>query len=140
MPKAPSAAMLESVPLFAGLSANERRAVAAHLKEEWFNAGEDIVRADDKGGRLYVITEGRAKIIVNGRSRRTVGPGDYFGEMSLIDDSPRAATVRADTTVHAVWLGRSNFLSLLQESWPMTRKVLADLCARIRTADSSNTH
>ncbi len=131
--------MLASVPLFAGLSKSEVRSVASHLKEEWFNAGEDIVTADDKGGRMYIITEGRARIIVNGKTKRSVGPGDYFGEMSLIDDSPRAATVRADTTVHTVWLGRANFLSLLQESWPITRKVLADLCARIRGADKSAT-
>jgi CRP/FNR family transcriptional regulator, cyclic AMP receptor protein len=130
---------LSSVPLFGGLSKAELRSVAAHLKEEWFNAGEDIVEADDKGGRLYIITEGRARIIVNGKARRSVGPGDYFGEMSLIDDSPRAATVRAETTVHTVWLGRTNFLSLLQESWPITRKVLGDLCARIRAADKSPT-
>jgi len=128
---------LGSVPLFAGLSKSERRSVAGYLKEEWFNVGEDIVRADDKGGRLYVITEGRARVLVNGKNKRSLGPGDYFGEMSLIDDSPRAATVRADTTVHTVWLGRANFLSLLEESWPMTRKVLADLCARVRTTDKT---
>lgn len=131
------AEILASIPLFTGLSKNERRGVASHLKEDWFNAGDDIVTVDDKGGRLYVITEGRAKVIINGKTLRKLGPGDYFGEMSLIDDSPRAATVRADTGVKTVWIGRSNFLSLLQESWPMTRKILGDLCARVRLADKN---
>lgn len=132
--------VLKAIPLFEGLSARELKMVLGHLKEDWFNAGDDIVSADDVGGRLYILTEGRAKVVVNDRTVRTIGPGGYFGEMSLIDNSPRAATVRADTQVKAVWLGRQPFMNLLEENWPMTKKVLADLCARLRQADKVAAH
>jgi CRP-like cAMP-binding protein len=137
MAKGSDAALLKSVPLFEGFSPRELKLIASQLREEWFNEGEEIVRVDDPGGRFYVIAEGRAKILIGNRTVRTVEPGDYFGEMSLIDDSPRAATVRADTQVKTVWLGRTAFLSCLRENWPMTKKVLADLCARVRAADTS---
>jgi len=137
MAKGSETGLLKSIPLFEGFSSKELKLIASQLHEEWFNEGEDIVRVDDTGGRFYVIAEGRAKVLIGNRSVRIVGPGDYFGEMSLIDDSPRAATVRADTQVKAVWLGRTAFLSLLREHWPMTKKVLADLCARVRAADTS---
>lgn len=132
--------VLKAIPLFEGLSARELKMLLGNLKEDWFNPGDDIVSADDVGGRLYILTEGRAKVVVNGRTVRTIGPGGYFGEMSLIDNSPRAATVRAETQVKAVWLGRQPFMNLLEENWSMTKKVLADLCARLRQADKVAAH
>jgi CRP-like cAMP-binding protein len=137
--KGPAVDWLRGVSLFEDLSQKELKLLLGHLREEWFNAGDEIVRADDPGGRLYIVTEGRAKVLVKGRNKRTLAPGDYFGEMSLIDDSPRAATVRADTAVKTLWLGRQNFLALLEDNWSMTRKVLGDLCQRIRTGDRSET-
>ena len=127
--------LLRTVPLFEGFSKSQLSKVAGLLKEDWFNNGEDIVTADDPGGRFYIITEGRAKVIVKGRAVRTIGPGGFFGEMSLIDGSPRAATVRAETDVKTVWLGRNTFLSVLEENWTLTKKVLADLVARLRAMD-----
>jgi CRP/FNR family transcriptional regulator, cyclic AMP receptor protein len=131
--------LLKSVPLFEGLSKAELSQVLGHLREEWFATGEDIVRADDASDRFYVITEGRAKVLVKGKSVRTIGPGGYFGEMALLDGSPRSATVRAETQVHTLWLGRLAFLGLLEDNWKMTRKVLADLCGRIRVYDRDHT-
>lgn len=131
--------LLQQVPLFEGLSKSELSQVAGHLREQWFAAGEDIVLADDKSDRFYVITEGRAKVLVKGKSVRTVSPGGYFGEMALLDGSPRSATVRAETQVHTLWLGRLAFLGLLEDNWKMTRKILADLCGRIRVYDKAHT-
>lgn len=132
--------LLARVPLFEGLTKAERTAVAGHLREEWFSADEDIVTADTVSDRFYVVTAGRAKVLVKGRTVRTIGPGGFFGEMSLLDGSPRSATVRAETQVHTLWLGRLAFLGLLEDNWKMTQKVLADLCARIRLADRSPIH
>lgn len=140
MAKGSNVEWLRGVSLFEGLSQKELKLILGHLHEEWFNAGDDIVVADDPGGRLYILTEGRAKVLVNGRSKRALEPGDYFGEMSVIDDSPRAATVRAETQVKTVWLNRLNFLELLEGNWAITRKVLGDLCSRIRNADRSDIH
>lgn len=138
--KSTSIEWLRSVPLFSELGKGELLKVAAHLREDWFNPGEDIVTAAETDGRFYVITSGRAKVIANGRTVRTIGPGGFFGEMSLLDGSPRSATVRAETQVHTLWLGRVNFLVLLEENWKMAAKVLADLCARVRVADRSHLH
>ena len=132
--------LLGSVPLFVGFSGKEMKLLRAQLKEDWFNAGDLIVRADDEGGRFYIVSEGRANVIVGDEVIRTLGPGDYFGEMSLIDNSPRAATVKAQTQVKTLWLGRVAFLDLLQDNWSMAKTVLADLCARIRAADRSSLH
>src|SRR5688572_14783546 len=110
MAKGSNVEWLRGVSLFEGLSQKELKLVLGQLHEEWFNAGDEIVRKDDTGGRLYILTEGRAKVLVGGRTKRALEPGDYFGEMSVIDDSPRAATVRAETPVKTVWLGRLNFL------------------------------
>jgi CRP-like cAMP-binding protein len=140
MAKKSDGAMLASVPLFEGLSKRELGMVRSHLREEWFNPGEDIVTQGDTGDRFYVIIEGRAKVIVNGRTRRTIGPGGFFGEMSLLDGSTRNATVRAETGVKTLWVGQTNFRSLLRENWSITQKVLADLCARIRSYDSDYSH
>lgn len=132
--------LLRSVPLFAALSARELKVVDGLLKEDWFNAGDTIVEADDPGGRFYVLTEGRAKVTVHDKPVRTIGPGGFFGEMSLIDNGPRSATVRADTQVKALWMSRLSFLGMLEENWSTTKKILADLCARIRVNDQSSTH
>ncbi len=132
--------LLSSVPLFSGFSGKEMKLLRAQLREDWFNAGDAIVTADDEGGRFYILTEGRANVIVGNDVIRTLGPGDYFGEMSLIDNSPRAATVKAETQVKTLWLGRVPFLDLLQDNWSMAKTVLADLCARIRSADRSSIH
>lgn len=131
--------LLQQVPLFEGLTKSELTSVAGHLREEWFGAGEDIVLAEAASDRFYVIVEGRAKVLVKGKNVRTVGPGGYFGEMALLDGSPRSATVRAETQVHTLWLGRLAFLGLLEDNWKMTRKVMADLCARLRMYDRDHT-
>jgi len=134
-----TSALLRSAGIFEGLSGRELTQIGALMKEEWFNAGEDIITKDGKGGRFYVIVEGRAKVLVGKRTTRTVGPGGFFGEMAIIDGGAPAATVRAETAVKTLWLSRLSFLSLLEENWPLTKKVLADLCARIRASDREHT-
>lgn len=137
MRKKTTADVLRAVPLFEELSARDRRAIEAYMKEEWFNAGEDVVLSGEPGGRFYAITKGRARVIMKGKTLRTVGPGGYFGEMSLIDGSERSATVRAETQLQTVSISRNAFLGLLEENWSMTKRVLADLSGRIRAADRS---
>lgn len=132
--------LLASVPLFADFSKRELKALGAYLKESHFNAGEDIVTAGDAGNRFYIIAEGRAKVLVKGRTRRTLGPGGFFGEMSILDGSPRNATVRAETPVHTYWVGTVAFKNLLKENFSITQKILAELCARIRSYDDAHTH
>ena len=132
-------AMLSRVPLFEGLTKKELRSLAKELQEETFNAGQDIVTAGKPGGRFYLILDGRAKVIQGDRTKATLGPGDYFGEMSIIDKGPRSATVRADGYVRALSIASWNFLSVLEENFSIARKIMETLSARVREKDKSLT-
>jgi CRP/FNR family transcriptional regulator len=126
---------LRDVPLFQELTDKELQSVAKYVREETFNPGDEIVTQGDSGGPFYMIVDGRANAIVDGRSRGTIGPGQAFGEISLLDSGERSATIRAETQVHALAITSWNFLSLLEENWKMSHKVMVELCRRIRSLD-----
>lgn len=130
---------LARVPLFEGLSKADLRRILAETKEELYSSQQTIVREGSAGGRFYLILEGRGNVVINNRKVGKLGPGDYFGEMSLIDKQPRSATVVAETNIRALSLASWNFLALLEEHWALTRKVMSGLCSRIRTLDRSTT-
>lgn len=129
--------LLKRVPLFEGLSKSDLKSVLKETNSESFPAGRMIVREGSAGGRFFLIIQGLAKVSINGRIRSTLGPGDFFGEMSLIDRSPRSATVIAETRVDALSLASWNLLALLEEHWALTHKVLKVLAARIRELDKA---
>src|SRR5919106_2481859 len=86
---------LQKVPLFEGLDRREADQVARLLKERRFSEGETVVREGSGGSALYLIVAGEATVSVAGKERGTLEPGDYFGEISLIDEGERAATITA---------------------------------------------
>lgn len=129
--------LLSGVPLFAGLDDRSLKALAGVVREESFAAGDVIVREGDAGGALYVIVQGRAGVIVGGEERSTIGPGGMFGEISVIDGSERSATVRAETRVLALSISSVSFVALLQEEWTICKRVLDELCLRVRKLDRS---
>lgn len=124
--------VLKSVPLFEGLSRAEVKHIAGEAREELFSPGQDIISQGQSGGPFFCITEGRADVVIDGQKVTELGPGSYFGEMALFDGSPRSATIRAETHVKALAISSWNFLALLQESWDLTKKILAQLSIRIR--------
>ena len=131
---------LRKVPLFAGLSDADLGEVAANAVEENYKAGQDIVTQGDTTGPFFLILEGRCEVRIDGKPRRQMGPGQYFGEMALLDDEPRSATVRADTDVRGIALPPWEFLGLLESNFAITRKVMASLSRRIRIVDREATH
>lgn len=139
MPKIDPIKRLADVPLFEGLAKSELRTLARESSEKIYAAGTVVIEEGQKGGRFFLVLGGRAKVLTKGRTRRHLAPGDFFGEMSLIDGSPRSATVVAETDLTLLTIASWNFMAILQESWPMTRKVMADLCRRIRSLDRSAT-
>lgn len=130
-------ATLKRVPLFSQCSDRELREIAKDTREELFSAGQDIVTEGSTGGPMFIILEGRAKVIIGGRTRRTFEPGSYFGEMALIDKGPRSATIRAETQVKAVSITSWNFLSLLESNWKLAHKVMSGMAQRIRELDKA---
>jgi CRP/FNR family transcriptional regulator len=130
--------VLKSVPLFDGLSKSELKHVAKDAaREELFSPGQVLVQQGTKGGTFFVIVEGRAKVVRDGKTMRTLGPGSYFGEMALLDGGPRSASIIAETRVKALGIAPWNFLAMLEENFSMTRKILAELSLRVRTLERS---
>lgn len=133
------AAALKKVPLFAGLSDDDLVALTRNATEERYQPGQDIITQGDTTGPFFLILDGRCTVNIDGKPRRTVGAGQYFGEMSLIDEEPRSATVRAETAVRGIALPPWDFLALLEENWPIARKVMASLSRRLRGFDREAT-
>ena len=128
---------LKTVPLFSGCSDRELASLGKFLREVNFPAGREIVQEGRTGTGLHVIIEGETKVVVGGRTRRRLGPGSFFGEISLLDRGPRTATVVAETPVRTVSLSSWNFRAALKEHPSIAVKMLEELASRIRTSNSS---
>jgi CRP-like cAMP-binding protein len=132
MPRKDATQVLKQVGLFQGLSRNELREIAEGAREELFSPNQDIVKEGQAGGPFFCITEGRADVLVDGKKVSDLGPGSYFGEMSLLEGGARSATIRATTHVKTLAITSWNFMAILQDNWEITKKVLAELSRRVR--------
>ena len=131
--------LLAGVDLFQGLSKKELRAIADMAKEMHFSPGQRVVTEGEEGGRFHLILDGKAKVTLGGRTRNVLGPGDYFGEISLIDGGPRSATVTAETPLRTMALAEWNFRPLLKEVPTIAPKVLVEMCRRLRSNEKQLT-
>jgi CRP/FNR family transcriptional regulator, cyclic AMP receptor protein len=136
----PQLEMLSHVDLFQGLTAKELKTVLGQAKAISFRPEEVVAEEGSRGGRLYLILRGEAKVDVGGRFRASLGPGDYFGEISLIDGGPRSATVAAVTDLQTLSIASFNFRSLMKEQPLLALKLLEQLCRRIRSSEQSQLH
>jgi CRP/FNR family transcriptional regulator, cyclic AMP receptor protein len=132
----PEVELLSRVPLFETLSRTHLGRVASLAEEATYHAGRVIVKRGDPGRAFYVIVDGRAKVvkgkIVTARGEAELGPGDFFGELSLLDGDPRVATVVAATTLRAIRIERAAFRRLLREEPDLALKVLEGMARRTR--------
>jgi CRP-like cAMP-binding protein len=103
-------ALLVAIPIFAPLSPPVLEQLAARLTPVHAAAGDELIRAGDHGDRFYVVDHGEVEILVEGEPPRREGEGEYFGEIALLRDVPRTATVRAATDVDLFALDRDHFL------------------------------
>jgi CRP/FNR family cyclic AMP-dependent transcriptional regulator len=132
--------MLAAVELFNVLSKKEVKKIHDTGKEVNFPAGRKIVSEGETAVGFHMILKGKAKVTVNGRLRATLGPGDYFGEMAIIDRGPRSATVTADTDVQTLGIASWDFMPVLSENFEMCRKIMVELSRRLRGAEKSLIH
>lgn len=130
---------LRGVALFQGLSKRELRAILEVAKEVEFAAGGRIVSEGKSGAGFHLILEGSAKVSARGRTFRRLGPGEYFGEISLIDGGPRSATVAAEGDVRTLSLVSWEFLPLLEKHPSIAVKLLQVVVTRLRGAQASPT-
>jgi CRP/FNR family transcriptional regulator, cyclic AMP receptor protein len=132
--------LIRRVPLFSVLTAAQAASVADTVVKRRFKRGEPIVEQGKKSNALSIILTGRARVVTtDSRGREvilaTMHPGDYVGEMSLIDNEPHSATVRAEIQTDALILGRLEFARCLPENSSMAYAVLKGLVQRLRHAD-----
>jgi CRP/FNR family transcriptional regulator, cyclic AMP receptor protein len=132
----PMVELLRKVELFDGFTTKELETVASMCKPAEFRDGDNVVTEGERSARLYVITEGTAEVRVHGERVDEIGPGDYFGEIAVIDGEPRAATVTATSPVSTLSLANFNVKALLRASPDMGFKMLQKACARIRALES----
>jgi CRP/FNR family transcriptional regulator, cyclic AMP receptor protein len=128
---------LRSVQLFSACTDRELALIARACDEVSVDPSVSVVVEGAAGEDFFLIVEGEAEVTRNGRAVATVGPGQYFGELSLLDDAPRNATVRARTAMSLIRLGRREFSAVL-DSWPgVAHKLLRQMARRLRDADQN---
>jgi CRP-like cAMP-binding protein len=123
------AEVLGALPLFSQLGKRQVRRIAKSARVVDYSPNDDIVRAGERGDSFYLLLEGRATVV--GRSR-ALHPGDFFGEMALIDGGPRSATIIAKTAVRAMKLPRRSFITALEQDVRIGLAIMAVLAGRIR--------
>ena len=129
--------VLETVPLLAGLSKRQLGKVAELVTQRRFPAHTDIVRSGERGASFFVILDGTAVVRRQGRRSVRLGPGEFFGEMAVLDGAERTATVVAETDIEVMVIGRKDLLRLLETEPKVAIAMLASVTARLRAAQSS---
>ena len=132
--------LIRRVPLFSMLTPTQAESLAGAVGKRRFKRGEYIVEQGKKCESLFIILAGRARVVVTDRRDRevilaTLHPGDYLGEMSLIDHEPHSATVEAEVQTDALVLGGDDFNRCLLENNSIMTAVLKGLVQRLRNAD-----
>lgn len=129
---------LAGVDLFHGLSRRELKRLAALAREVTHQDGDAAVAEGHTGVGFHLVLDGSATVTSNGVQRRVLGPGDHFGEISLLDGLPRSASVVADGTLRTLYIPRDEFSTLLDQHPEISRSLLTVLCARLRSVESAN--
>ena len=128
---------LADVPTFRALSKKDLALVARLAEDYKVDAGQALVQEGRRESQFYLIVAGKARVTRGKRTVATLGPGDYFGELALLDPGPRNATVTAETDMEVLELGSREFGGLLEEVPGIARKLLAGLARRLHAADAS---
>ena len=132
--------LIRRVPLFSMLTNDQAQGVADGVVKRRFRRGEIIVEHGQKSNALFILLTGRARVLTaDSRGREVIlavlQSGDYVGEMSLIDNEPHSATVRAEVQTDMLVLGRAEFARCLPENSSLSYAIMRGLVQRLRNAD-----
>jgi len=134
-----AASMLGTVPFFSGLDGKKRKSLVSNGKEMTYKAGDFIVREGAMGVGFYLILDGKAEVRKGNRILATLGRGQFFGEMSLIDELPRSADVIAVSPTKCWALTSWAFAGVLKTNPELALHMLKEMVKRVRAAQSSPT-
>jgi len=116
--------LLQRVPIFEGLDRRELERIAASMKQRTFHAGDTVTTEGQGGVGFFVIQDGEARVTIGGADRRRLGPGDYFGEVALLTDRPRTATIKAETELRCYGMTSWDFKPLVETHGSIAWKLL----------------
>ncbi len=125
-------AKLANVPIFSGCSKRELAIIARAAKEVTHRGGTVIAREGERGIGLFLIMDGQCSVTIGGKAKAMLGPGDFFGEVALLDGGPRTATVTAMSPVKLVGITGWVFRGLLMEHPTIALKTLEAVAGRLR--------
>jgi CRP/FNR family transcriptional regulator, cyclic AMP receptor protein len=132
----PTAALdLSKIWLFSTSSTKDLRMIRKALEEVTVPAGRMLTEQGTIGREFFLIVEGQASVKRNNRKVATLGPGQYFGELALLDRRPRSASVISDTEMVLLVLGQRQFNAVLDAIPALSRKLLAAMATRLRESD-----
>ena len=133
-------ALLAGLELFAGLPEASLAAVAERAGEAEFEDGRYIVQQGQLGTGLFVVVEGKVRVVRGSEELAELGSGELFGEIAVFDQQPRMASVIADGPVRCLGIASWDFLDLLETDPILTRNVLRVLAERLRSATEAHRH
>jgi CRP/FNR family transcriptional regulator, cyclic AMP receptor protein len=129
--------LIARVPLFERCSKRELAAIAAIADQIERPEGRVVVHEGELGQEFWVLVEGSAEVIRDGTPVATLGPGDFFGEIALVSNVPRTASVKTTSPVRALVVSSRDFWTLLDESAATQRKILETVGDRLAKQDES---
>lgn len=129
--------LLKNVDLFRGMSAREVNRLRSSGRDTEHDEGHTVVEETGTGLGFHLVIEGTAAVSQRGQHLRDIGPGDYFGEISLLDGGTRSATVVATSPLRTLYLNSTKFNMLLDEQPEMARTVMIALCKRLRALENA---
>ena len=128
-----AAELLKRVPIFSDLDGKERERIASTMKQRTFQAGDTVTTEGQGGVGFFVIEDGVALVSVGGDERRRLGPGDYFGEVALLNQSVRTATITAESELRCFGLTSWEFRPLVETHGSIAWKLLQAMSKTYQT-------
>jgi CRP-like cAMP-binding protein len=134
------AALLAAAPLLAGVDAEGLASVAARVVEVEFDSGQVIARQGDVGTGFFIVASGSVRVVRDGETIATLGPGEFFGELSVLDGQPRTAQVLAAEPTVVLGLASWDFEAVIRERPEVALAVMRGLAARLRGLTEAHRH
>jgi CRP/FNR family transcriptional regulator, cyclic AMP receptor protein len=132
--------VLQNVWLFSACTSKELGRIASLVDEAEVPKGATLTKEGAVGKEFFAVADGNATAKLRGKKIASYGPGDFFGEMALIDQGPRSATITADSPMKLYVLDSRSFSTLIDRHPAVARKILRGLAGRLRKAEKAPTH